>query len=82
MNKPETVSLTVPKQAFSVAEFCAMHHVSRTHFYMLTKTGKGPRLMRVGRRFLISAEAAADWRKAMEVATVHTYTHLDLAEAH
>ena len=79
MNKPETVSLTVPKQAFSVAEFCAMHHVSRTHFYMLTKTGKGPRLMRVGRRFLISAEAAADWRKAMEVATQPLFKHVDLA---
>jgi excisionase family DNA binding protein len=79
MLKPEQIPLA-QRQAYSVAEFCALNHVSRTYFYMLAKQGKGPRLMRVGRRFLISAEAAADWRKARESATVHTFAHLDMAE--
>lgn len=53
----------------TVAQFCADHNISRTHFYQLTKDGKGPRLMRLGRRVLISAEAAADWRRQMEADT-------------
>ncbi len=54
------------KSTFTVAEFVSAHNLSRTHFYGLLKLNKGPRLMRVGRRVLVSAEAAADWRKRME----------------
>jgi hypothetical protein len=57
------------KPAFTVAQFCGDHQVSRTFFHELNKRGQGPRLMRVGRRVLISAEAAADWRKQMETQT-------------
>jgi hypothetical protein len=35
------------------------------YYYALRKTGGVPREMRVGRRFLISLEAA-EWRKARE----------------
>ncbi len=34
--------------------------------YDLLKKGEGPRIMTVGRRKLISNEAAADWRREME----------------
>lgn len=51
---------------YTVPQFCDGHNVSRTHFYALLKDGKGPRLMKVGRRTLISAEAAVAWRKRME----------------
>ena len=54
---------------YTVPQFLSSHNVSRTHFYALVKEGKGPRLMKVGRRTLVSAEAAADWRKHMEVET-------------
>lgn len=54
------------RPAYTVAQFCADHNISRTHFYQLIKDGKAPRLMKVGRRVLISAEAAADWRRDME----------------
>jgi len=37
--------------------------------YHLVNAGKGPRLMKVGRRTLISVEAAADWRREMEAKT-------------
>lgn len=53
----------------SVSEFCLAHRIGRTHFYAMLKQGRAPRLMRVGRRVLISAEAAADWRREMEQAT-------------
>ncbi|MBB5506704.1 hypothetical protein [Paraburkholderia atlantica] len=55
------------KPTFTVAEFCEAHgRISRTLFYSLIKEGKGPRLMKIGRRTLVSQEAAADWRHAME----------------
>lgn len=50
----------------SVAEFCLAHGISRAFFYKLAKEGRGPRMAKVGRRTLISQEAAADWRHRME----------------
>ena len=52
--------------AFSIAEFCRRHGISRAHFYNLSKNGEAPAVMRVGRRALISVEAAAEWRIRME----------------
>lgn len=52
--------------AFSVAEFCEKHRITKPHLYELFKRGTGPRIMKVGRRTLISIEAAADWRRQME----------------
>jgi len=52
--------------AYDVDTFCARHKISRSFFYLLLKEGNGPRLMKVGRRTLITAEAAADWRHKME----------------
>lgn len=57
------------KSTQTIAQFCTDTNISRTFFYELNKKGQGPRLMRVGRRCLISAEAAADWRKQMEAQT-------------
>jgi hypothetical protein len=54
------------KQSFSIEEWCALNNVSRTAFYGLLKAGLAPKTMLVGRRRLISAEAAAAWRAAME----------------
>ncbi len=54
--------------AYGVDEFCAAHGISRAKFYDLLKIGKGPRVMKVGTRTLISREAAADWRREMEAA--------------
>ena len=58
--------MTAQKQSFSIKEFCELHAISRSFFYVLREKGEGPRLMKVGRRTLISAEAAAEWRKNME----------------
>lgn len=54
------------RPASTVAQFCDDYCISRTHFYQLIKDGKGPDLMKLGRRTLISAEAAARWRKQIE----------------
>ena len=58
------------RPSFTIAQFCADHgNISKSFFYKLVNEGKGPRLMKVGRRTLISAEAAADWRAQMEAQT-------------
>ena len=54
--------------AFSILGFCRSHGISRTHFYNLRRNGGAPTVMQVGRRTLISAEAAAEWRRRMESA--------------
>jgi hypothetical protein len=54
------------KKAHSVAEFCDEHCISRAFFYLLRRRGDAPRMMKVGRRTLISTQAAEDWRRAME----------------
>lgn len=52
--------------ALSVADFCALHSITKPTFYEMIKRGLGPRIMKVGTRTLISIEAAAEWRRQME----------------
>jgi hypothetical protein len=52
--------------AFSVFGFCIAHGLSRSTFYKALRSGEGPRLMKCGRRTLISIEAAQRWRRARE----------------
>ena len=56
--------------AYSISEFCRVHGgISQSYFHALVARGKGPKLMKVGARTLISIEAAAEWRRAQEAAT-------------
>jgi len=50
----------------SVPSFCADNGLSRSLFYRLLKDGRGPRVTKIGRRSLISGQAAAEWRSRME----------------
>jgi hypothetical protein len=52
--------------ASSVTKFCHDHQISRGTFYNLQARSKGPRVMKVGTRTLISDEASAEWRRQME----------------
>jgi hypothetical protein len=63
---------TQTKVANHVDEFCRQHGISRAHFYNLLKRGDGPAILKAGRRTLISAEAAAEWRRRMEAAAQAT----------
>ena len=55
--------------AFSIGTFITRHEISRAYLYQLWDEGIGPRYMQLGRRRLISREAAAEWRRKMEAAT-------------
>jgi hypothetical protein len=52
--------------AMTISEFCEAHRLSRSYFYVLVREGRGPKLMRLRSKTLISVEAAADWRQKME----------------
>lgn len=65
--EPDTRSPDIHQDAHSVESFCKRHGISRAYLYLLWRRGEGPRYMQVGARRLISREAAADWRRAVEV---------------
>ncbi len=60
---PEAVPV---KPIYSVAEFTCQHGISRALFYKLLQAGNGPRIMKVGKRTLITNEAAEEWRRSRE----------------
>lgn len=62
--------MTVPSKVQSVDEFCEAYGLSKSMFYKLLRTGKAPRIMKVGRRTLISFEAAEEWQRSVEQKTV------------
>lgn len=57
----------ITKQAYSIEEFCELHSISRAKLYLLIKEGTAPTFMRIGKRRLISIEAAEQWRRRMEI---------------
>lgn len=57
---------TTPIAAYTLKEFCDAHGFSIGFYYVLKKRKQAPKEMKVGRRVLISAEAAAAWRAAHE----------------
>ena len=69
MNTHGNEQVRTAPAVYTIAAFCDAHKISRTHLHSLTKSGRGPRLMRAGRRVLISPEAAAEWRRSLECDT-------------
>jgi predicted DNA-binding transcriptional regulator AlpA len=51
------------KFALSIKEFCFQHDISRSKFYDLLRNGLAPKMMKLGKRRLISVEAAKEWRE-------------------
>jgi len=64
-----TASRSLDTAAYTVSSFSEEHHISRSYLYRLWSEGRGPRRTKLGRRTLISGEAAAEWRRRMETET-------------
>jgi hypothetical protein len=62
--KPTQLNAANDADAYSVDEFCARHRISVQLFYKNRK--QMPRTFNVGKRRLISKEAAAAWRRERE----------------
>jgi hypothetical protein len=56
------------RDAYSIPEFCLRHGFSQAKYFQIAASGEGPRVMRVGKRVLISREAATEWRRSREAA--------------
>jgi hypothetical protein len=54
--------LTDP-DAYSIRQFCDRHNISESFFFRLRARGEGPAMIAVGKRRLITREAARAWRK-------------------
>lgn len=52
--------------AFTIAEFCAAHRISRAQYYEMKRLNEGPDEMHAKNKILISMEAAARWRQERE----------------
>jgi predicted DNA-binding transcriptional regulator AlpA len=59
-------NVSIEKSAYRILEFCHAYGISRAKLYELWRSKKGPKTFRVGRRVLISIEAAEAWRSALE----------------
>jgi hypothetical protein len=57
----------IDPDAYSIPEFCRRNGISPSFYFLLQQQGRGPRVMHVNARRLISKEAAADWRREREV---------------
>ena len=55
-----------PSAAYTIQEFCDAYRISTGFYYKLRDSGRGPKEMRLGKRILISVEAAQAWRRAQE----------------
>ena len=53
-------------KVFTVQQFCDNYQIGRNLFYKMVASGTGPALMKVGRRTLISLQAANEWRERVE----------------
>lgn len=62
-----TTAARVPRDAFTIPEFCEAHRISQSTYYKLRNAGLGPREMRSLRKVTISVEAAALWRREREM---------------
>jgi hypothetical protein len=58
----------IGRAAETIAEFCRSRGFSQAMYFKMKAAGEGPDEMMIGRRRVISAEAATAWRKAREKA--------------
>ena len=54
------------KKAYSIPDFLEAYSLSRSALYQLWQEGRGPRRLMVGRKVLITNEAAQEWARSME----------------
>ena len=54
-------------QAYNISRFCELHGpMSRAHFYKLLKAGRGPKVIKLGAKRMITIEAAKEWRAKLD----------------
>jgi hypothetical protein len=54
---------------YTIKTFCRRHMISVSFYFKLRQQGLGPQTMKLGKRVLVSKEAANQWRREREAAT-------------
>jgi hypothetical protein len=67
--EPQQARAPPDQLAFSIEQFCQAHAFSVSMFFKLKAQGLGPRVIKLGTRTLITAEAAREWREARAAET-------------
>lgn len=52
--------------AKSITKFCKTYDISESFFYKLRKQGKAPKILKLGKRSIITPDAEQEWREEME----------------
>ena len=63
------VHMADEQDTFSIQELCRRNGFGPGLSFKIARDGRRPRVMRVGRRTLISREAAEQWRREREAAS-------------
>ena len=66
------------KPIYSIADICDKCLISKSFLYKLIKQGKGPRIIKLGRRTMISAAALNDWMESLEKETQNDLQVIDM----
>ncbi|MGF6968095.1 putative DNA-binding transcriptional regulator AlpA [Paraburkholderia sp. WC7.3g] len=66
--KPAVVE-TDSRRVFTIDEFCGAYHLSRSFYYRLRHTGRGPCEVRIGRKVVITVDDARAWEDRMHTLT-------------
>lgn len=53
------------KRVWTVDGFCSAHELTRGMFYKLKAQGKAPETIKLGRKTLITEEAASQWLRSL-----------------
>lgn len=53
------------RRVLTVDEFCTAHAMTRGLFYKLRSQGQAPETIKIGRKTLITEEAAATWLRSL-----------------
>jgi excisionase family DNA binding protein len=64
----DTTSKKPVKSYYSVRELCSLLGISRALFYKLRQEGRGPNVIKLGKRTLITNEALQAWQRWLEKA--------------
>ena len=67
--------------AYSIRSFCEAHALSRAMYFKMKAMDEGPAEMEVGRRRMVSIEAAAAWRRRRQEAVLKAKAEPETASA-
>lgn len=54
------------QEAYTISEFCKAFRISRPHFDKLRKINRGPHVLKVGQKSIITQQAVQTWLIKLE----------------